>query len=297
MCLRYTGIIMRVLEPHHFHQKKSKRRRSPSKNSLIVLIAVIAVAGLALAAKISDSTRSGADNSQSSFQQTDQSDQPKQLRQFTAEEFKNSYSSYVYPNTQPITQAPEITGNDEADARIRKVAEARGYRLTAIPVSSIVKTGEPGLEGDDLIQPNAQLAWTQLKADAKKDKIPLKLTSAYRSIDYQRSLFLRRMQNNGVNVYTVLDGNADDELDAILARAAIPGYSRHHTGFTIDLSCAGIGLEAFRTTGCYKWLSKNNFEKAKTYGWVPSYPQGVGNSGPEPEPWEFVWIGTSRTYQ
>lgn len=224
-------------------------------------------------------------------------DQEKNLKQFTAEEFKASYNSYRYPNTQMISDPPEITGNAEADARIRHIAESRGYKLTSIPVASIVQTEEPGIEGNDLIQPNALIAWQELKEAASKEDVTLKMTSAYRSIEFQRSLFLRRMQAMGVNVERVLEGYADDEIDAVLRRAALPGYSRHHTGYTIDLSCNGVGLEAFRATACYTWLSENNFENAKRFGWVPSYPEGVGEVGPEPEPWEFVWIGTRATYE
>lgn len=291
---------MRVLEPHYFKDKKPKRDRLSRRRKLLLLSSVVVVV-LALGyVTFGQSIKDGAIHEDSPSNSDSASQAPtaeRKLRQFTAETFKAAYSSYVYPNTQPITKPPEITGNEEADERIRQVAEARGYKLTSMPVSSIVKTGEPGLEGDDLIQPNALVAWTALKEAAVKDGIKLKMTSAYRSIDYQRTLFLRRMQNAGVNIYTILDGHADDELDVLLSRASIPGYSRHHTGFTIDLSCNGVGLEAFRTTSCYEWLSKNNFEKAKTFGWVPSYPEGAGEVGPEPEPWEFIWIGTARTYE
>lgn len=225
------------------------------------------------------------------------SDKPKVLKHFTNDQFRSMYSTFIYPNTQPITTPPDITGNADADARIRKVAESRGYKLTALPVASIVKTGEPGLDGDDLMQPNALIAWKQLKDAAKKDGITLTMTSAYRSIDYQRGLFLRRMQNTGVNVYTILDGHADDELVTVLSRAAPPGYSRHHTGYTMDLSCNGVGLEAFIGTNCYKWISQNNFENIKKFGWIPSYPEGSGNHGPEPESWEYVWVGTTSLYE
>lgn len=222
---------------------------------------------------------------------------PLVLKQFTAEQFKKLYSASIYPNTQPIEEPPEITGNAEADARIRSVSEKRGYKLTALPVASIVKTGEPGLEGDDLIQPNAQIAWQEMKAAALAANVPIKLTSAYRSIEYQRTLFLRRMQNAGVHVGRILEGFADDELETILSRAAIPGYSRHHTGYTIDLSCNGVGLDNFINTSCYAWLSQNNFENTKKYGWVPSYPEGSGGLGPEPEAWEYIWVGTDATYE
>lgn len=218
-------------------------------------------------------------------------------KQFSNEEFKNLYSSFRYPNTEQIITPPEITGNVEADQIIRKVALSRGYRISALPVASIVKTGEPGLEGDDLMQPMALMAWQELKKQALSEKIPLKLTSAYRSIEYQRNLFLRKLKDSGVNVNTILGGYAEDELAQVLSQTAPPGYSRHHTGYTMDLSCNGIGLHSFIGTSCYAWLSKNNFENVKKHGWVPSYPEGVTNFGPEPEAWEYTWVGRQILYQ
>lgn len=292
---------MRVLEPHHFNQPKKPGKRRLRKQRFTRLMAVMLVAASLSYIFVGQPVEAPSQPQASTTSISDpvgaSTGSQKQLRQFTAEAFRQAYSSYLYPNTLPIESPPSITGNDAADQRIRQLAEARGYKLTAVPVASIVKTDEVGLEGDDLVQPNALLAWQQLKTAAAAEDIPLKLNSAYRSIDYQRTLFMRRLQAAGVNADRVLEGYADDEIDAVLARAAIPGYSRHHTGYAIDLSCNGVGLEAFAGTSCYKWLSQNNFENAKLHGWVPSYPEGVGSQGPEPESWEYVWIGIGRTYQ
>jgi len=29
----------------------------------------------------------------------------------------------------------------------------------------------------------------------------------------------------------------------------------------------------------------------KRFGFIPSYPENSGKQGPEPEPWEYVWVG------
>src|SRR5690606_25521512 len=34
-----------------------------------------------------------------------------------------------------------------------------------------------------------------------------------------------------------------------------------------------------------------NYANAKRFGFIPSYPPDGGKQGPEPEPWEFVWVG------
>lgn len=229
--------------------------------------------------------------------QNNNSTTPKTLRQFSGEEFKQLYSSYAYPNTQSLYERPAITGNEIADKRIQDIAEARGYKLSSIPVASIVRTEEPDLDGDDLIQPNALIAWQEMKSAAEKEGIKLQMTSAYRSIEAQRDLFVRKMREGGIYTESVAAGFVDHLVINVLTRTAPPGYSRHHTGYTIDLACDGIGLDAFTTTSCYGWLSKNNYENVKKFGWVPSYPDGASLQGPEPEPWEYIWVSTYSLYE
>ncbi len=291
---------MRVLEPHYFETLKQQRKKKRVKKRYVIsalLICVGVVSYVMFGQELITKQVSNTNQPTDVQQQAVVAAKPKVLKTFTAAQFKSLYNAFVYPNTQPITDPPVITGYPEVDVRIRAIAVRRGYKLSALPVASIVKTGEPGLDGDDLIQPNALMAWQQLKASAASEHIPLQMTSAYRSIEYQRALFLRRMKDAGVNVYTIMDGHADDELETVLSRAAIPGYSRHHTGYTMDLACDGVGLDAFIRTKCYTWLSKNNFENAKKAGWVPSYPEGATQTGPEPEPWEFIWVGTNSLYE
>lgn len=219
------------------------------------------------------------------------------LKTFTGTQFRDLYRSISYPNTQAFSQPPDITGNPVADARIRSMAEKRGFALTTIPVSPIVKTGEALINenGDDLLQPPAQKAWQDLKAAAKKDGIHLTLISAYRSPKWQRDLFMQRLLAHGITIQQIADGKVDTAVNDTLSMTAVPGYSRHHTGYTVDLYCEdGV---AFGSSTCNTWITKNNYEVAKRYGWIPSYPEGAGEQGPEPEPWEFVWVGTDLLFE
>jgi LAS superfamily LD-carboxypeptidase LdcB len=43
-------------------------------------------------------------------------------------------------------------------------------------------------------------------------------------------------------------------------------------------------------------MSKDNYLQAKKYGWIPSYPEGAQQQGPEPEAWEYVWVGTASLH-
>ena len=209
---------------------------------------------------------------------------------YTGEQFQELYESLAFPNTQLLVESPEITGNKDTDKRIITIAESRGYELRSVPIFPIIKTNEPRLDTDDLLQPKAYSAWQKLQKQAEKDGIGLELNSGYRSVDAQRELFLQRLAAAGASTTAIANGSADKLVSKVLTLAAPPGYSRHHTGYTIDLFCTGsTGL--FEDSKCFTWLSDDNYANAKESGWAPSYPDGVDDQGPEPEAWEYVWVG------
>ena len=89
----------------------------------------------------------------------------------------------------------------------------------------------------------------------------------------------------------IAQGRADDVLAAVMDRVAPPGFSKHHTGFAIDVASRGLGGFAFRQSRAFGWLTEDNYANAMRFGWIPSYPDGAAHLGPRPEPWEWVWIG------
>jgi LAS superfamily LD-carboxypeptidase LdcB len=109
---------------------------------------------------------------------------------------------------------------------------------------------------------------------------------------------MRRLADaGGSNPQSIADGHSDAAVVRVLQWTAPPGHSRHHTGYAIDLACAGTNFFIFKTTPCYAWLSKHNYQNAKKFGWVPSYPEGAVNQGPELEAWEYIWVGTTLLYE
>ncbi len=299
---------MRVIEPtpsHRKHDTKKKNHRKNPKRTLSILSSLIVIAfGFLfvannyreIALKQKPNTGIAAASTVAELKQVAGA-RDVSFKYFAGDQFQRLYESIIYPNTQPIQTPPEITGNSTADARIRTIAESRGYTLRSVPVLPIVKTNAPNVKDDDLLQPKAYNAWVVLKGLARKDHIPLALNSGYRSINQQRDLFLARLKTAGTNTATIAAGSADDDVVKVLGMTAPPGYSRHHTGYTVDLVCDdGVG-RAFEYTDCYKWLKANNYDKAKRAGWIPSYPENTDEQGPEPEPWEYVWVGVSQLVQ
>lgn len=216
-----------------------------------------------------------------------------ELQYFADNQFQELYERLAHPNTQEQTTPPEITGNDAADARIRTIAESRGYRLRRVPVLAIEKTNEKGLIDDDLLQPYALEGWQKLKEAAGKDGVPLNLSSGYRSIAFQRDFFMQKLRGSGASVAAIAGGQADGAVVSIISSVAPPGYSRHHNGYTMDFTC-GDGNTTFKYTVCFRWLKEDNYRRTKDTGIIPSYPEEADQQGPEPEAWEYVWVGRAN---
>jgi LAS superfamily LD-carboxypeptidase LdcB len=204
-------------------------------------------------------------------------------------EYKDYYDNYKYKNVENIQTEPPIFNNQEADKRIRKIAEERGYKLRNQAVESELVS----VSGQRL-QTQGRDSWLELQSNAKKDDLNLVLVSGYRSVSDQRNLFMTDLNATGFNNQNIKDGLADKAIDEILQTRSIPGYSRHHTGFTFDIGCNSNNLLNFKTTACYDWISKDNYYQAKKVGLIPSYPNGGGLQGPNPEEWEYVWVGVEN---
>ncbi len=290
---------MRVVEPHQFSklQKNRKKRRSfRGPISAVTLVVILAFGYLTFGQQLVHKSQPQP-MLESEVVVPEPTPQGTELKMFTDEEFKNLYTAFAYPNTERLVNYPKITGNEAADEKIYEIAISRGYKLSAVPVSNIIKIDEPYLTDDDLLQQNAKIGWDGLQSAAQEAGIPIQITSAYRSIEFQRSVFLQEMRAQGVTAPGVADGYSDLAINRVMDKVAPPGFSRHHNGYTIDLACDGIGLYGFQNTSCYDWISENNFEIAKTHGWIPSYPEEAEAQGPEPEPWEFIWVGRINLYE
>lgn len=183
---------------------------------------------------------------------------------------------------------PVITGHAAADSRIRLLAESRGYRLQSILAD------ESELAFPWSIHRCVLPAWRRMRSAALEQGFALSIVSGYRSVARQRQIFLSKLEAAGVSVEQIAAGEADRKIQDILEFSAIPGYSRHHTGFTIDIQHGDAGLSAFGDSPAYHWLAADNFRIARQHGFVPSYPEELPGQGPVPEPWEFIWVGDSQ---
>lgn len=119
----------------------------------------------------------------------------------------------------------------------------------------------------------AFIAWSDMKQAAAEAGITIHLISAFRDLDYQHQLILKKLSKG-------------QSIEEILRVNAAPGYSEHHTGCAIDigtLECDAL-VEEFENTPAFAWLR----EHAIRHGYVLSYPRGNA-AGIAYEPWHWCF--------
>lgn len=111
---------------------------------------------------------------------------------------------------------------------------------------------------------------------AEKDGIDLVGISAYRSYEYQETVYSNKVKRDGL-----------EEAEKYVAE---PGTSEHQTGLAIDvLSSEYDSLdEGFEDTEAFTWLSRN----MSKYGFILRYPKGKEDiTGYDYEPWHIRYVG------
>jgi D-alanyl-D-alanine carboxypeptidase len=114
-------------------------------------------------------------------------------------------------------------------------------------------------------------SWQAMQAAAADAGVELQLVSAYRSFDYQKQLFQRKLAR-GITLPDILKVNA------------APGYSEHHSGRALDIGTPGCPPleEEFETTAAFAWLQAH----AADFGFRLSFPRDNPH-GVLYEPWHW----------
>lgn len=280
---------MRVIDPRNNNPPINRKKKIPKSSLLFIgLLVLLGVAFMIFRSNSSDLAVDDKPLELNQVQDNTEADdiEPELPNEFSGNEFRLLYDNLLLPNTEKINTPPIISGNDIADARIRQLAETRGYKIRSTPSVPL-----PSIDGFQL-QEAVHQPWKNLQKSASNDGLSITIVSAYRSIESQKNLFVQRLQTEGVSLVDVANGIADDEITKVLTTTSIPGYSKHHSGYTVDFLCAGWIFEDFEKSDCNKWLVANNYENAKEFGFIPSYPVDADLQGPDPEAWEYVYVGT-----
>lgn len=147
----------------------------------------------------------------------------------------------------------------------------------------------------DLVRPNVQFSFGEEKLEkslmrqeaaeslekmfvaARNEGIDLAAVSGYRSYGRQDVLFNAEVQRVG----------EEKAQEAV----AVPGYSEHQTGLTMDISSKNNNFnldERFGSTKEGVWLAHN----AHKFGFIQRYPKGKESiTGYMYEPWHYRYVG------
>ncbi|MCI8589040.1 MAG: M15 family metallopeptidase, partial [Bacilli bacterium] len=128
--------------------------------------------------------------------------------------------------------------------------------------------------GNRLLVREARESFERMAQAAKEDGYTIRAMSAYRSYQYQKELYQRYVDQDGVE-------NAD-------TYSARPGFSEHQTGLVVDVDNAKTVYTKFETTKEFLWMQEN----ASNYGFILRYPKGKENiTGYTYESWHYRYVG------
>lgn len=135
----------------------------------------------------------------------------------------------------------------------------------------LVATELDVFERQPFLAAEAFQAWTKMQAAAATKGVCLQIVSAYRSVDYQKGLLLKKIAQ-GQDIIQILKVNA------------APGYSEHHSGLALDIGCPDFEhlSEDFENSPAFEWL----VEHAQDFCFSLSFPKNNCH-GILYEPWHW----------
>ena len=168
--------------------------------------------------------------------------------------------------------------------QVKALMSSDPFLLKRVDKSTLLPAGyEPAdlvaLDGSGLslsrkghrLRKSAYEALLEMDKAARKDGITLLVSSAWRSYDYQGTVFARNVAESG-------------RAEALRVSAP-PGASQHQLGTAMDF---GDITDAFASTAAGRWMSRN----AGNFGFSLSYPQGQeAITGYVWESWHYRYIG------
>lgn len=120
-------------------------------------------------------------------------------------------------------------------------------------------------------------AFGMLVDKAAEDGVVIKMTTAYRSYDFQKILFDSYVQKEG-----------EEKANTFSAK---PGQSEHQTGLAVDVSSPSVDYQLsddYGKTKEGKWLA----DHAHRFGFILRFPKGKEDiTGYRYEPWHLRYVG------
>jgi D-alanyl-D-alanine carboxypeptidase len=120
-------------------------------------------------------------------------------------------------------------------------------------------------------------AFHRMVDKAAEDGVELKMTTAYRSYDFQKILFDSYVEKEG-----------EEQANTFSAK---PGQSEHQTGLAVDVSSPSVDYQLsddYGKTKEGKWIA----DQAYRFGFILRFPKGKEDiTGYQYEPWHLRYVG------
>lgn len=148
------------------------------------------------------------------------------------------------------------------------------------------------------LRKEAYEAFVQMESAASAEDVDLKLVSATRNFEYQRSFWDAQWSGNiTVNGQNIKETIPDEEerFNKILEYSAVPGTSRHHWGTDIDINKVNpTYFNGGRGEKEYEWMVNN----AASYGFCQTYIKkgDDAKTGYHEEKWHWSYMPLSRIF-
>jgi D-alanyl-D-alanine carboxypeptidase len=141
----------------------------------------------------------------------------------------------------------------------------------------LVSIGPDIYQREQRLAPGAAAAWREMQNAAAGEEVPLQVVSAFRSVEYQQGLIMKKLEKG-------------QPIGDILRVSAAPGFSEHHTGRALDLTTPGYPVleEEFEQSEAFAWLTRS----AGHFGFRMSFPRDNPHGGAY-EPWHWAWRDSS----
>ncbi len=192
------------------------------------------------------------------------------------------------PQPEAIEPLPVSNGDFTVDYIMGKFDPATHPDFIEIPAEFADKAGR-------LLRRDAYKSFTAMREEATKDGVVLKIISATRNFESQKSIWENKWNGNtilegGVNATTIKDPS--ERALKILLYSSMPGTSRHHWGTDIDLNSLNNSyFKKGKGKREYAWLIKN----AHKYGYCQTYSE-LGKerlTGYQEEKWHWSYTPVS----
>ncbi|MDD2190044.1 MAG: M15 family metallopeptidase [Eubacteriales bacterium] len=183
-------------------------------------------------------------------------------------------------------EASEYDGSRE---RLFKNAEQKGLLILVNKENAIPEDYKPDdlkaikyfvkdrSAGSRYMRAEATDAFHKMVEKAAEENIEIRMTTAYRSYDFQKLLYENYVANEG-----------QEAADTFSAK---PGQSEHQTGLAADVSSLSVDYELSDDYGNMaegKWLAEN----ADQFGFIIRFPKGKEHiTGYRYEPWHIRYVG------